>query len=420
MKKIILLFGLVAIIGNAYSQVPENLTDEEKIYGLSKVWKEADKNFVFFDQVPSLDWDKTYQAYIPKVLETNSTYDYYKKLQEFCSLLNDGHTKVVVPWQLREVKEVVPPIKTELIDNKVIITEILNDTLKNQGLKKGMEIIEIDGINIHKYASTRVKPYVSYSTEQDMYVQVYDYHLLKGDIEKKVELKTNTGKVYAISRKLTNAKSNTPAFEFRKLNEETGYLKINRFWGENLDAKFDSIFKNIQSMPKLIIDVSENRGGSSGYANYVLSHFVDKPFETSRWKTLMYMPAWASSGLVSTQWQDNAGDIVKPKEESKRYTKPIVVLISEKTYSAAEDFVSAFLNTERGVVIGRPTAGSTGNPIGFELPGEGGVQICSKRDYLSNGKEFVGYGIAPQIEIKKVIDKNHLINKGLEILKKEN
>ncbi|MFP4845417.1 S41 family peptidase [Winogradskyella sp. PE311] len=386
---------------------------------MSKVWKEADKNFVFFDQVPALDWDKTYQAYIPKVLETNSTYDYYKKLQEFCALLNDGHTKVVVPWQLREVKEIAPPIKTELIKNKVIITAILNDTIKNQGLKKGMDIIEINGINIHEYASSRVKPYVSYSTEQDMNVQVYDYHLLKGHIEEKVKLKTNTGKVYSISRKLTSTKSITSAYEFRKLNDETGYLKLNRFWGRNLDAKFDSIFQDIQSMPKLIIDVSENTGGNNGYANYVLSHFVDKPFETSRWKTLMYMPAWVSWGS-SAQWQDNEGNIVEPKEESKRYTKPVVVLISEKTYSAGEDFVSAFLNTERGIVIGRTTAGSTGNPIGFSLPGEGGVQICSKRDYLANGKEFVGYGIAPQIEVKKVIDENHLINKGLEILKKEN
>lgn len=417
MKRILILLGLVAIIGNVYSQIPENLTDEEKIYGLSKVWKEADKNFVFFDQISSLNWDKTYQDYIPKVLETKSTYDYYKKLQEFCSLLNDGHTRVVVPWQLREHKEVAPPIKTELIGNKVIITEILNDTI--QGLKKGMEILEIDGINIHEYASSRIKPYVFYSTKQDMNVQVYDYNLLKGNIEEKIKLKTNNGKVYSISRKLIKPKSNTPAFEFKKLNEEIGYLKISRFWGDNLEAKFDSIFQHIQPIPKLIIDVSENSGGSSYYANYVLSHFVTKPFEASRWKTIMYMPAYASWGY-STQWQDNTGEVVKPKEASKRYIKPVVVLISEKTYSAGEDFVSAFLNTERGLVIGRPTAGTTGNPIGFELPGEGGFQICSKRDYLSNGKEFVGYGIAPQREIKKVVDENHLINKGIEILKKEN
>ena len=91
--------------------------------------------------------------------------------------------------------------------------------------------------------------------------------------------------------------------------------------------------------------------------------------------------------------------------------------MSEKTYSAAEDFVSAFLNTGIGKVIGRSSAGTTGNPIGFALPGNGGFQICSKRDYMANGKEFVGFGIEPSQVVKKTIDKNHLLNAALETFK---
>ncbi|MEO1438296.1 MAG: S41 family peptidase, partial [Bacteroidota bacterium] len=105
--------------------------------------------------------------------------------------------------------------------------------------------------------------------------------------------------------------------------------------------------------------------------------------------------------------------------EENRYTKPIVVLISEKTYSAGEDFVSAFLNTKRGEVIGRPTAGTTGNPIGFSLPGGGGFQICSKRDYLSTGEEFVGYGIQPTIRVEKTREPGHLVDAALRLLGKE-
>ncbi len=414
MKKRILFIIFYSLTGYLFSQVPENLSNEEKIYGLSKLWKEADKNFVFFDQVSSLDWDKTYQGFIPKVIASKSTYEYYKILQEFCSLLNDGHTRVVVPWQLRIIEEVKPPIVTELINDKVFITEIGNDTIRNQGLSEGMEIIEIDDIDVHEYASKNVRPYVFYSTKQDEKVQVYEHNLLRGHIDRPLRIKANNGKVYFINRKLSGDKKLEPAFEFKKLTDQVGYLKISRFWGNNLEAKFDSVFSCIQNCSKLIIDVSKNDGGNSYYANYVLSHFVNKKFETSRWKTKMYMPAYASWGF-STQWQDNNGEIIEPVEESKRYSEPIVVLISEKTYSAGEDFVSAFINTNRGIVIGRPTAGTTGNPIGFELPGMGGFQICSKRDYLSTGKEFVGYGIEPQKVVKKTQDPNHLINAGLSI-----
>ena len=56
------------------------------------------------------------------------------------------------------------------------------------------------------------------------------------------------------------------------------------------------------------------------------------------------------------------------------------------------------------------------NPIGFALPGLGGFQVCSKRDYLSNGKEFVGYGIPPTVEVQKSRDKDHLLKAGLAAL----
>ena len=51
MKKIILSFSLMiagTMLTSAGTGIQENtdrLSDEEKIYGLSTVWKEADKNF---------------------------------------------------------------------------------------------------------------------------------------------------------------------------------------------------------------------------------------------------------------------------------------------------------------------------------------------------------------------------------------
>ena len=73
------------------------LSDVDKLYGLSCFWSEAKHRFVYFDQVPDLDWDKTYRDFIPQVLSTKSTYEYYRVIQRFCSLLKDGHTHVYYP-----------------------------------------------------------------------------------------------------------------------------------------------------------------------------------------------------------------------------------------------------------------------------------------------------------------------------------
>jgi carboxyl-terminal processing protease len=413
-----LLVSCKCIIGQ---EIHRNLSDEDKIYGLSKVWKEADRNFVYFDHIPNVNWDAKYQEFIPKVLKTKSTYEYYKELQRFCSLLNDGHTRVYLPWDLNNALEVSPPLQTDLISGKVFITKIFNDSLGKLGLVIGAEILEYNGQDIMTYANEKVMPYVFYSTPQDMIVQVFTNNLLKGSLIDTISLKVSLNSKQKLIKFQRNLKVSFPEnkiFEFKILENNIGYLKINRFWGDDFKIQFDNLINEIQKTSKLIIDVSENGGGNSDFSNYVLSFFVDKPFETSRWKSPMYIPAYASWGR-KIPWLDNDGATIKPVDESKQYKNQIAVLISEKTYSAAEDFISAFLNTNRGTIIGRATAGTTGNPIWFPLPDGGGCQFCSKRDYLSNGNEFVGYGISPQIVIDKTLDENALIKRALVELNKK-
>ena len=104
-KAIVLSFLLICSItafSNQSNATGNKLSDEEKIYGLSILWKEASYNFAYFDQVPDVDWDKTYQAYIPKVVATESTVEYYDVLKQFLALLKDGHTRIMPPNEYRE------------------------------------------------------------------------------------------------------------------------------------------------------------------------------------------------------------------------------------------------------------------------------------------------------------------------------
>jgi len=41
---------------------------------------------------------------------------------------------------------------------------------------------------------------------------------------------------------------------------------------------------------------------------------------------------------------------------------------------------------------------------------------ATKRDYLVNGQEFVGYEIKPQLEVTKSINEKLLIDKAIQIL----
>ena len=64
------------------AQTENNLSQTEKLYGLSVIWKEAAYNFAFFDQIPNVNWDSCYQVFVPKVMETKADWDYYPLLEK--------------------------------------------------------------------------------------------------------------------------------------------------------------------------------------------------------------------------------------------------------------------------------------------------------------------------------------------------
>jgi len=43
------------------------LTLDEKVAGLSKIWSEAHFNFPFFGRLADTDWDRLYVDYLPQV-----------------------------------------------------------------------------------------------------------------------------------------------------------------------------------------------------------------------------------------------------------------------------------------------------------------------------------------------------------------
>jgi carboxyl-terminal processing protease len=79
-----------------------NLSDEDKVAGLSELWAQAKFGFANFWHVPQLNWDQAYRSFIPKVLTTKSTEEYYRVLQRFYALLEDGIQTCTAPQRSRE------------------------------------------------------------------------------------------------------------------------------------------------------------------------------------------------------------------------------------------------------------------------------------------------------------------------------
>jgi C-terminal processing protease CtpA/Prc len=221
------------------------------------------------------------------------------------------------------------------------------------------------------------------------------------------------------------------------------YVAINTFGNHKAVEDFRNHIDSINSCDKLIIDLRSNGGGNSSNAYEIIEHLTEKPFTTSKWRTREHRPAFKAWGSFrvdnfrnavrskkeqlsdwdkmtieyykGNQWYSEAPNTITPAD-NKKITVPVVVLIGHKTASAAEDFLIALENTKRATIIGSKTFGSTGQPLSIKLPGGGSARICTKRDEYPDGRQFVGYGVKPDIEIENsVMD---LVNENDSVLKK--
>ena len=457
MKKIIFIFlACFALISNG--QVSNKLSSSDKIYGLSKLWMEVSYNFVYLDKIGKEKWDSIYYASIPVVLETKNDYQYYKELQKVCATLKDGHTNIFMPFEEGNSNFGNYRIGLINIQNRAIVGAV--NLSKKDEIPIGSEVVEVNGSPTRDYIKENVTPYISSSTPQileDLSIE----RLLRGvDGESyTVKLKTPTGN--AINLNLTHGKVteketypviNRPnLFEFKWLDNNIAYIALNSFANPKIDTLFLQKLPELYKAKGLIIDL-RNNGGGSGYVGFNIFKYLTNDSLILGGKALtrdnisafkawggMYQPKDTSIGdpKRARSRKEVRSYYLSSKDQNYYYFKnepfkndvaaskvivPTVVLFGHSTASAAEDFLVFAKGQKHFTKIGENTFGSTGQPYEFKLPGGGIARVCTLKVTYADGDEFVGNGIAPDIEVKATLDdylqkRDPVLDKGLEFLK---
>ena len=111
----------------------KNISDEQKIYELSLIWKEAEYNFAFWNKInDKVNWDEEYKQALKRVLKTKNLYEYYMELSRFISKLKDGHTFIYFPKEVQKDTQYFSylPISTDFIEGK-IVNDCVDDSVKD-------------------------------------------------------------------------------------------------------------------------------------------------------------------------------------------------------------------------------------------------------------------------------------------------
>lgn len=460
MKKIFIVASFLSLISlpvfcKKKSECEQKLTMNEKVYGLSKLWSDIKYNFVYWDQL-STNYDSLYNEALSQILNNNDDYTYYRELQRFIASMNDGHTDVWLLGELYNTYYHSIPLRTKLVENRVFVRDIRNDTLIQKGIVRGTEILKINDIDVHTYAEKELYPFIASSTEQWRKMLAFNSYLTRGLIDESVTItfKNPDGKIFdeTISRHMTEKNDPLTAyrggsfdsfinhpkfiasvdylddklkdyFYFEKRNDNIAYLRISSFMGgEEINKQFDIIYEQLKSSTGLIIDIRGNVGGNTTAGLYILQHLASTPFFGSSWSFPVYAPPFYSISTEVESWRKREASVIHPIEGKEIYSKPVVVLINEGTFSAAEDFCVAFRNMKRGKMIGTTTGGSTGNPLQINLPGETQAIMCTKKDTYPDGTIFVGKGIVPDIEVTETVEsffqgKDRVLERAIQLLR---
>jgi len=411
-----------------------NITLEERIYGLSTLWKVAEYNFARWDELPELDWNAEYKTALSRIIATEDAYEYYRELQRFVTLLNDGHSYVVMPDGL------APPYASAFATTYLEGAHRVSAVPKDSGVAILSAITAINGTPIDDYLREKVYPFMWHARPAGTFKfgqLAYDIQCAeRGTLtietdggtftcevgvgcEDTIESPYLTHEFYKASEKLYESDSHT----IRKSADGIVYIEFPTF--QNNDLK-DELYANlglIRDAKGFIIDIGYNKGGNGLNALAAAQLFFEEAPFSGASETPLYPAAYGAYGQykeidklnLDDEWERKIYDVNKHlhvlrEEEHKRIDdcpaflpQPVVVLTSNCTASAAEYFLSALRNNGRATTVGDVSHGTTGQPYFGSLPGGGRYAICTLKCYDTFGFDYNNVGIAPDFYVEPTV-----------------
>ena len=423
---------------------------EDKLYGLSLIWQEANYNFVYFDRIPDVDWDAEYRSTMGRIIANDDDAAYVREMQRFTALLGEAHTMYLPPEPFRNRFGGRPAVELEEIDRKAVVT-CTSTELADQ-LPIGSVILAVDGVAVEDYLRENVFPYMFASTDQYLWrraIRGNRYRcvgLLIGEVgtTANIDVERPDGSRATVPIKRLGREDpvewagprrwQSPILEYKELDDGIHYFALNTFNKAEIVTEFEAHLDKLPEAKAVILDIRQNGGGNSSNGWKIGMRFAAEPLEPSHWRTREHRGAYKAWGKHSDDpvkqahyamdawYAPETFNLIELPDQT--WPVPVAILVGSSTYSAAEDFLALMRAAPNVVFVGSASAGSTGQPLGFDMPDGGWAQITSKRDVMPDGTEFVGVGVQVDVEVQQTVDafragRDLVLERAIEVLQAE-
>lgn len=445
----ILILGLSTLISAQVAKhppckpLPNTISVVDKVYFLSYFWSEVKYNFVFFDEL-DFCWDSLFRATIPKVIATKNDFEFYRVIQRFAASLGDGHTEIFDGNQFFNYIDYVPFLG-RFVGNNFYITSVRKPF--DEILPPGSKVIEVNGLPIGRYFEEKIFPFINSQSPSTIRFRaasrIFAADLIRDSLQLRFITPNNETRFHVFARdgEATRIPEEEvfagvlPRFPRQAMslsweNNNIAHLAINTFnFNAERTAMLDSLLNEISTAEGLIIDLRFNGGGSTLVAFQLLERISKQEYFLGfGYQTRVNDGVRRANGNRIERFRDyfsgrafrtHLPDTMRIPDTVKKFDMPIIILISEFTFSAAEDFLVMLYEMEnRPLLVGTPTSGSTGSPlviatgmIGENFPGGGWARICTRRVLFPRSLKPFNNSIMPDVLVEYNSIEEYLLGK---------
>ncbi len=396
---------------NAYLNMKSE-DDGYRILSLFKYWNMIEYYFPYKNLLDK-NWDSILQEYIPKIIQTDDELSYKLGMLKLIGEIDDTHANI---WSDKTLKkyfgENFIPLRIKFIQDKAVVTEILDGFPTTSNIKVGSVITKINSLPIEKVVSKLLEycPASNYSTKlriaaskllrTNLTEQRINYTDGNERFEEKIKTIPYNYKLYW----------NTQPPAHKVIGNNIGYI----YPGSLKKGTVQGIMKSFLKMDGLIIDL---RCYPSDFIPYSLGK--------------MLVPKTTPFALMSNPNREHPGQFFledEPLKIGKKnpefYKGEVIIIVNEETQSQAEFIAMAFRTAPKATVIGSTTAGADGNVSSIILPGNIKTSISGLGVYYPDKRETQQVGIVPDIFITPTIngiraEKDELLEQAIEIINKK-
>lgn len=343
-------------------------------------------------------WSVTLQQILPLVIDAKNDKEFYLSMKKMSSKINDSHVEFIIYGAFAETGVnafYYFPATGKIIDDKLVVTNILGDSLAEaDNIKIGTVITKINNKTIKELIEENIDQVCA--SNEPSYLDKVERAILKSHFENvnveflnngKYETKSMIWADYHESHRNEFKKGAIKKKEkFKLLDNNIGYVNMDVIKPRHIPDMIEAL----KSTKAIVFDMRNYPQNTwkeiSDFLNPQEKKFCDY--------TMPYLNypgryVWTEGRKCGFENKDN-------------YKGKVIVLLNEDSISQSEWTAMCFQTAGNTTIIGSQTAGADGNVWELDFKGfhtrYSGIGV-----YYPDRRETQRIGIVPDIEIKPTI-----------------